>query len=137
MQKNIYKFFSNINAAIKRNQVEVRTTACFKAKLISVFLRDNGYINGFYQEEKTLVILLKYLQKRPVLKQIIAVSKPGRKVFISLEAYNKLVLKLAPNQFISTFSLTVPLIFRDGFLYQPNNVTKFSKGGELICCIVI
>jgi len=52
MQSNVYKFFANVNAAIKRNQVEVRVTLCSMTKLITIFLRENGYINGFYIEKK-------------------------------------------------------------------------------------
>jgi len=81
--------------------------------------------------------LLKYLENRPVLKQFVVVSKPGRKVNVTIEIYKKLMANLSPNRLVSEFSLTIPLIFSNGCLYQPSDVSKFLKGGSLLCCIVI
>jgi len=65
------------------------------------------------------------------------VSKPGRKVNVTVEIYKRLVASLTPNRLVSEFSLTIPLIFKEGCLYQPSDVSKFLKGGSLLCCIVI
>jgi ribosomal protein S8 len=137
MQKNIFKFISVLNAAIKRNQIEVKTQASKITVLLLYFLKDNGYINGFYEEKNYIVILLKYFQKRPVLKQIIPVSKPGRRVYTSVFGLNKLNRKLSANHHNRKLSFTIPVIFKNGFFYHPDHALRFSQGGELLCLIAI
>jgi ribosomal protein S8 len=137
MQKNFLKFISAMNAAVKRNQLEAKASPCVITKLLLCFLRDNGYINGFAEKQGKLVILLKYFGSRPVLKQIISVSKPGRRVYASVLVLNKLVKKISGNSYNQRLSFTIPVIFHKGLLYQPSSSQKFSKGGELLCLLVI
>jgi ribosomal protein S8 len=137
MQKGIFKFISAVNAAIRRNQVEVKIRTSKITVLLLYFLKDNGYINGFYEERGYLIILLKYFQKRPVLKQIIPVSRPGRRVYTSVIGLNKLNRKLSANQHNRRLSFTIPVIFKNGFFYHPDHVVKFNQGGELLCLVAI
>jgi ribosomal protein S8 len=137
MQKNIFKFISALNAAIKRNQIEVKVRTSRITTLLLYFLKDNGYINGFYKDGGYLTILLKYFQKRPVLKQIIPVSKPGRRVYTSVVGLNKLNRKLSSNHHNRKLSFTIPVIFKNGVFYHPDHVLKFNQGGELLCLITI
>jgi len=137
MQKSIFKFISVLNAAIKRNQVEVKTRTSKITTLLLFFLKDNGYINGFYEEKDYLVVLLKYFQKRPVLKQIIPVSKPGRRVYTTVIGLSKLNRKLSANHHNRKLSFTIPVIFKNGFFYRPEHALKFNQGGELLCLIAI
>jgi len=137
MQQNIFIFFSTLNAAIKRNQVEIKVKPCRLTKLLLYFLRENGYINGFIENEGVIIVLVKYFQSRPVLKQIIPVSKPGRKVYASVLSLNKLTKRLSANAFNKKLSFTIPLIFHKGRIYTPKHVQRFFKGGELLCLLAI
>jgi len=82
------KLFSSINLAIKR-KLTLQTIEFSKlALMLLISFRDAGFINNFYMQEHTinnhrkkyLTILYKYIDKRPILKQILPISSGGRRV---------------------------------------------------------
>lgn len=85
MQDPISDFLTRIrNAqAVNKKLVHIPTS---KVKLaIAAVLKEEGYIEDFYEEgdipEKMLVIVLKYFEGRPVIDSLERVSRPGLRIY--------------------------------------------------------
>lgn len=83
---------SNIKVANKAKFPEITAqNSKFCVNVLNMLYR-LGYIRGFVlKDKKTVVILLKYKEKVPVIRDIVVVSTPGRRIFLS---YKKLMSKL-------------------------------------------
>lgn len=53
-----------------------------------------GYIRGFIvKDKKTVVVLLKYINNKPVIKNIGVISTPGRRMFVKHKSLTELLKK--------------------------------------------
>jgi small subunit ribosomal protein S8 len=80
---------TRIRNAAERNKSKVSTPGSkFRASVLEV-LKSEGYIRGYSSTEKNgrteFDIELKYFDGAPVIREISRVSKPGRRVYVSVD----------------------------------------------------
>jgi small subunit ribosomal protein S8 len=90
-------------------------------------LYKEGFINGFRYvsaERKKVEIFLKYIDGKPAIKKVRTVSRPGRRIFVAVDALWKLETSLL------TFLVSTP----KGVL-SDKQCRKFHQGGEILCFV--
>src|SRR6266852_9546478 len=91
MNDPIGDMISRIRNAAMRNKASVSTPGShFRASVLEV-LKTEGFIRGFSQTEHKdgrteFEIELKYFDGAPVIREISRVSKPGRRVYVSVKS---------------------------------------------------
>ena len=98
----------------------------FRMKILEV-LKKEGYIIDFYLDEnkeqiKSILVVLKYYEGEPVIKEIKRVSKPGRRVYSRATSIPKVMNGLG------LAILSTPKGVMSDAEARKNNV-----GGEIIC----
>jgi len=133
VQTNLIKFFSIVNAAIRRNQIEFTTPFSIKVLTLLGILRQEGFIGWFTINEKTVTVRLIYKSGRPVLKQLSQVSTPTRPVFSTFFSLYFLVSKIRVRQKLLNFSSNLILIDTPKGLMTWQEIQRFAIGGKIIC----
>ena len=121
---NMYSALRNASTAYRKSIVYPKSSLCLHVLKV---LYNEGYINGFRSNPKnlnTLEIFLKYNNGKPVVRSIQSVSKPGRRVYISVDTLWKIETSL------STLIVSTP----KGIL-SDKECRKFHQGGEVLCVI--
>lgn len=120
---------TRIRNAIGRRKGKVTTPASkLRARVLQV-LQSEGYIRGFSQVDfdngkSELEIELKYYEGAPVIREISRISKPGRRVYVSVKS----IPQVANGLGISILS-TPKGVMADHEAREQN------VGGELLCRI--
>jgi len=120
---------TRIRNAIGRRKTKVVTPASkLRARVLDV-LQSEGYIRGFSQVDfdngkSEIEIELKYYEGAPVIREISRVSKPGRRVYVSVKS----IPHVANGLGISILS-TPKGVMADHEAREQN------VGGELLCRI--
>lgn len=120
---------TRIRNAISRKKTKVTTPASkLRARVLDV-LQAEGYIRGYTQSEfengkAEIEIELKYFEGAPVIREITRVSKPGRRVYVSVKS----IPQVANGLGISILS-TPKGVMADHEARDQN------VGGELLCRI--
>lgn len=120
---------TRIRNAIGRRKTKVMTPASkLRARVLEV-LQAEGYIRGFSQVDfdngkSEIEIELKYYEGAPVIREISRVSKPGRRVYVSVKS----IPHVANGLGISILS-TPKGVMADHEAREQN------VGGELLCRI--
>ncbi|MBB2970854.1 30S ribosomal protein S8 [Mesorhizobium sp. RMAD-H1] len=120
---------TRIRNAIGRKKSKVSTPASkLRARVLDV-LQAEGYIRGYSQTEfengkSEIEIELKYYEGAPVIREITRVSKPGRRVYVSVKS----IPQVANGLGISILS-TPKGVMADHEAREQN------VGGELLCRI--
>ncbi|RCS24088.1 30S ribosomal protein S8 [Phyllobacterium salinisoli] len=120
---------TRIRNAIGRKKSRVLTPASkLRARVLDV-LQSEGYIRGYSQTEfengkSEIEIELKYYEGAPVIREITRVSKPGRRVYVSVKS----IPQVANGLGISILS-TPKGVMADHEAREQN------VGGELLCRI--
>ncbi|WP_420961696.1 30S ribosomal protein S8 [Brucella sp. IR073] len=120
---------TRIRNAIGRKKTKVTTPASkLRARVLDV-LQSEGYIRGYSQTEfengkAEIEIELKYYEGAPVIREINRVSKPGRRVYVSVKS----IPHVANGLGISILS-TPKGVMADHEAREQN------VGGELLCQI--
>jgi small subunit ribosomal protein S8 len=120
---------TRIRNAIGRKKTKVVTPASkLRARVLDV-LQSEGYIRGYSQTEfengkAEIEIELKYYEGMPVIREITRVSKPGRRVYVSVKS----IPQVANGLGISILS-TPKGVMADHEAREQN------VGGELLCQI--
>ncbi|GGA80767.1 30S ribosomal protein S8 [Brucella endophytica] len=120
---------TRIRNAIGRKKTKVSTPASkLRARVLDV-LQSEGYIRGYSQTEfengkAEIEIELKYYEGAPVIREITRVSKPGRRVYVSVKS----IPHVANGLGISILS-TPKGVMADHEAREQN------VGGELLCRI--
>lgn len=113
--------------AVSKKQVQMPAS---KLKLaIANVLKDEGYIKDFEVEDKennkrTLTIVLKYFNGKPVIDKLKRVSRPGLRQYV-----NKSDLPQVLN------GLGVAIISTSQGLMSDRAARKAGQGGEVICFV--
>ena len=120
---------TRIRNAIGRKKTKVSTPASkLRARVLDV-LQAEGYIRGYTQSEfvngkAEIEIELKYYEGVPVIRELSRVSKPGRRVYVSVKS----IPQVANGLGISILS-TPKGVMADHEAREQN------VGGELLCRI--
>ncbi len=120
---------TRIRNAVGRKKTKVTTPASkLRARVLDV-LQSEGYIRGYTQSEfvngkAEIEIELKYYEGVPVIREITRVSKPGRRVYVSVKS----IPQVANGLGISILS-TPKGVMADHEAREQN------VGGELLCRI--
>ncbi len=120
---------TRIRNAVGRKKTKVSTPASkLRARVLDV-LQSEGYIRGYTQSEfvngkAEIEIELKYYEGVPVIREITRVSKPGRRVYVSVKS----IPQVANGLGISILS-TPKGVMADHEAREQN------VGGELLCRI--
>lgn len=120
---------TRIRNAVGRKKSKVSTPASkLRARVLDV-LQSEGYIRGYTQSEfvngkAEIEIELKYYEGVPVIREITRVSKPGRRVYVSVKS----IPQVANGLGISILS-TPKGVMADHEAREQN------VGGELLCRI--
>ena len=109
----------------KLNTVSIPNSR-FRAKILDV-LKDEGYISNYKilsekQNNKSLIVDLKYNNGMPVIKNIARVSKPGRRVYAKAESIPKI-----------QNGLGIAIVSTSMGIMSDNDARSKKIGGEVIC----
>ena len=107
------------------NKIEIPFSN-FRFKILEV-LKKEGYIIDFYLEDskekiKSILVVLKYYEGRPVIKEIKRVSKPGRRVYSRAVSIPKI-----------KNGLGVAILSTSKGVMSDSEAIKNNLGGEIIC----
>ena len=109
----------------KLNTVSIPNST-FRAKILDV-LKDEGYISNYKilsekQNNKSLIVDLKYNNGIPVIKNIARVSKPGRRVYAKANSIPKI-----------QNGLGIAIVSTSMGIMSDNDARSKKIGGEVIC----
>ena len=109
----------------KLNTVSIPNSR-FRAKILNV-LKDEGYISNYKilsekQNNKSLIVDLKYNNGIPVIKNIARVSKPGRRVYAKANSIPKI-----------QNGLGIAIVSTSLGIMSDNDARTKKIGGEVIC----
>jgi len=109
----------------KLNTVSIPNSR-FRAKILDV-LKDEGYISNYKilsekQNNKSLIVDLKYNNGIPVIKNIARVSKPGRRVYAKANSIPKI-----------QNGLGIAIVSTSMGIMSDNDARSKKIGGEVIC----
>ena len=98
----------------------------FRIKILEV-LKKEGYIIDFYLDEnkdkiKSILVVLKYYEGEPVIKEIKRVSKPGRRVYSRAISIPKI-----------KNGLGLAILSTSKGVMSDTDAIKNNLGGEIIC----
>ena len=98
----------------------------FRIKILEV-LKKEGYIIDFYIDEnkdkiKSILVVLKYYEGEPVIKEIKRVSKPGRRVYSRAISIPKI-----------KNGLGLAILSTSKGVMSDSDAIKNNLGGEIIC----
>ena len=98
----------------------------FRLKILEV-LKKEGYIIDFYLDEnkdkiKSILVVLKYYEGEPVIKEIKRVSKPGRRVYSRAISIPKI-----------KNGLGLAILSTSKGVMSDSDAIKNNLGGEIIC----
>ena len=109
----------------KLNTVSIPNSR-LRAKILDV-LKDEGYISNYKilsekQNNKSLIVDLKYNNGIPVIKNIARVSKPGRRVYAKANSIPKILNGLG-----------IAIVSTSMGIMSDNDARSKKIGGEVIC----
>lgn len=107
------------NAVLAKNR-EVSSVLTKQNLAVAEVLKEAGYLDEVIKEDNLLLLKLKFSSKKPVIRNLKLVSKPGRRIYVSLKEIRK---KKGP----SVYLLNTP----KGVL-SSSQALKKGVGGELI-----
>ena len=115
----------NANLA-KHNTVKIPFSK-IKESLANI-LKSEGYINNFEVKEegtkKDIIVSLKFLDGEAVIKGLKRISKPGRRVYTSVESLPKVL-----------GGLGIAIVSTPNGVITDKECRKHSVGGEVLCYV--
>ena len=110
----------------KHNTVKIPFSK-IKESLANI-LKSEGYINSFEVKEegtkKDIVVSLKYMDGEAVIKGLKRISKPGRRVYTSVESLPKVL-----------GGLGIAIVSTPNGVITDKECRKHSVGGEVLCYV--
>lgn len=95
---------------------------------ISELLKDQGYIADYEKVEDgvqgAIRVYLKYYNRKPVIKKIDRVSKPGRRVYVGSDNLPRV-----------NNGLGIAIISTSKGIMTGKQATKYNVGGEVLCTV--
>lgn len=127
MQYSLWSMFSTIrngSVARRKSVIHPKNSLCLKVLRV---LYNEGYINGFRTYPgnfNNVEIFLKYGNSKPAVNNILSMSKPGRRIYVSVTTLWKLKTSL----------LTLIVSTPRGVL-SDKECRKCYQGGEVLCVV--
>ena len=121
--------FSRIRNAQMRNKSKVSTPGSkMRARVLDV-LKNEGYIRGYSSVEhkdgrSEFEIELKYFDGAPVIREIERVSKPGRRVYVSMKNLPRI-----------NNGLGVAILSTPKGVMSDHDARDANVGGEVLCTV--
>ena len=114
------------NAQLRKLNTVSIPNSRLRAKILDV-LKDEGYISNYKilsekQNNKSLIVDLKYHNGIPVIKNIARVSKPGRRVYAKANSIPKI-----------QNGLGIAIVSTSMGIMSDNDARSKKIGGEVIC----
>ena len=114
------------NAQLRRLSSVSIPNSKVRAKILDV-LKDEGYISTYKksteeQNNKSLIVDLKYNNGIPVIKDITRVSKPGRRVYTKADSIPRI-----------QNGLGIAIVSTSRGIMSDNDARSKNIGGEVIC----
>ena len=125
----IADMLTRIRNAHMRKKATVRMPASRMRERILQVLQDEGYIRGFERIDlgggkADIEVELKYYDGEPVIREITRVSKPGRRVYTSVED-----MPLVYN------GLGIAILSTSRGVMSDAQARELNVGGEVICTV--
>jgi|PlaIllAssembly_1097288.scaffolds.fasta_scaffold206509_2 small subunit ribosomal protein S8 len=120
----IADYLTKIRNAIQANKNEVVVSNSVILSAISQILKEEGYIEDMSKEGNNLTLTLKYVNKKPAIRFLERVSKPGVRTYMSYQDIPKVINGLGINIFSTSKGIMT------GKKARMNKI-----GGEYLCNI--
>ena len=125
----IADMLTRVRNAVRINKKQVNIKASNICKGIAAVLKEEGYIEDFDKiddsKQGILRVTLKYdLDGRPVINQIVRTSKPGRRIYSSVEQLPHV---------LSGYG--VAIISTSKGIMSDRNCRRDNVGGEILCTV--
>jgi ribosomal protein S8 len=139
---SVSRFFISFNAAVKGNLAEFVIPYSNYVYSILYILRQESTIFGFSVIEnsniKNIKVYLRFLGGKPVVKQLIQVYKPGRKVFASVFGLKMACSKFLHSHKISKQNKSSFFIVSTPFgMHTHYESFRINRGGSLVCFVAV
>ncbi|MDQ7031213.1 MAG: 30S ribosomal protein S8 [Desulfonauticus sp.] len=109
------------NAHLARHKEVVVPASKLKAEILRI-LKEEGFIQDYLEEDKTLKVYLKYYQGKPVIKGLKKISKPSRRIYVKAKE-----IPIVRN------GLGIAILSTSQGILEGRQARKSNVGGELIC----
>ena len=103
---------------------EVKIPKSKMKKSILEIMQREGYIEKFEEEERDLIVYLKYVKGRPAITDLEKVSKPGRRIYVGVDEIPQV-----------QNGLGVCILSTSRGILEGKEAKSQKVGGELICKI--
>jgi len=116
------------NAQMRKRERVSTPGSSFRARVLDV-LKDEGYIRGYSTTEfgngrTEFDIELKYAEGEPAIREVARVSKPGRRVYASVEALPRI-----------NNGLGIAIVSTPKGVMADHNAREQNLGGEVLCTV--
>ena len=119
---------TRIRNAQMRKRGKVSTPGSSLRKKVLDVLEAEGYIRGYAEEElagqKGIRIELKYFEGQPAIQHLVRVSKPGRRVYVTVDAMPRV-----------GNGLGVSIVSTPRGVMADHEARDANVGGEVICTV--
>lgn len=95
----IADLLSRIRNANNADKKEVLVSKSKMSQSILEILKKEGYIEDFQDEQDQILVSLKYVNKKPAIRLLERVSKPGVRIYMSYQDIPKVINGLGINIF--------------------------------------
>lgn len=129
MTDPIADFLTRIRNAQRVTHAQVKLAGSKMAVAVMEVLKKEGYIRGFEvkdtpQNQKEIIVDLKYNAGRPAITQIDRVSKPGRRVYKPVDEMPKV-----------NNGLGVYILSTSQGVMTDHQARQMNVGGEILCLV--
>lgn len=116
------------NAQMRKRDRVSTPGSSFRARVLDV-LKDEGYIRGYSTTEfgngrTEFDVELKYAEGEPAIREIARVSKPGRRVYASVDALPRV-----------NNGLGIAIVSTPKGVMADHNAREQNVGGEVLCTV--
>lgn len=134
MSDSLSNFFSHLKSGHMGRILVIEHARTRAIVSILDVLQEDGYIRGYRfkpDNPRKIEILLKYKNQKPAINQIIRLSKPSRRVYLSADQLSKNFLASGRGSFFFMQGLFI-LSTSKGIMSR-SAALKLNVGGELLC----
>lgn len=128
MTDPIADMLTRIRNAQATNKVDVSMPSSTLKEAIAVVMKDEGYINSFSTDEsdnkKSLTIVLKYYQGKPVIDKLKRASRPGLRIYRGKGAIPKVQAGLG-----------IVIVTTSNGVMTDRAARAAGHGGEVLCYV--